>query len=183
MNVILLDNVENLGSIGDMVTVKPGYGRNYLLPSGKAALATRENVAEFEARRAELEKKLATTAGDQVLKAVGEHLHGSIRDVDCVGRYGGEEFILLLPETDKDAARRLSERLRKGIAAMNTDDLPNTTISMGIATFPEDGTNADELLLRADAALYEAKKKGRNRVVGYTETIPLPDVNPDAAEI
>lgn len=59
MNVILLDNVENLGSIGDMVTVKPGYGRNYLLPSGKAALATKVNVAEIEARRAELEKAAA----------------------------------------------------------------------------------------------------------------------------
>ena len=47
MNVILLDNVENLGSIGDLVTVKPGYGRNYLLPSGKAALATKQNVAEW----------------------------------------------------------------------------------------------------------------------------------------
>ena len=59
MNVILLDNVENLGSIGDMVTVKAGYGRNYLLPAGKAALATKQNVAEFEARRAELEKAAA----------------------------------------------------------------------------------------------------------------------------
>ena len=53
MNVILLDNVENLGAIGDLVTVKPGYGRNFLLPSGKAALATKANVAEFESRRAE----------------------------------------------------------------------------------------------------------------------------------
>jgi len=59
MNVILLDKVENLGDIGDLVTVKPGYGRNYLLPQGKAALATRENMAEFEARRAELEKAAA----------------------------------------------------------------------------------------------------------------------------
>jgi large subunit ribosomal protein L9 len=59
MNVILLDNVENLGALGDMVTVKPGYGRNYLLPSGKAALATHVNVAEFEARRADLEKAAA----------------------------------------------------------------------------------------------------------------------------
>lgn len=59
MNVILLDNVENLGSIGDMVSVKPGYGRNYLLPAGKAALATKDNVAEFEARRAELESAAA----------------------------------------------------------------------------------------------------------------------------
>jgi len=59
MNVILLDKVENLGDIGDLVTVKPGYGRNYLLPSGKASLATPENIAEFEARRADLEKHAA----------------------------------------------------------------------------------------------------------------------------
>lgn len=59
MNVILLDNVENLGNIGDLVTVKAGYGRNFLLPQGKAALATKDNVAEFEARRAELEKAAA----------------------------------------------------------------------------------------------------------------------------
>ena len=59
MNVILLDNVENLGSIGDLVKVKPGYGRNYLLPQGKAALATPKNIKEIEARRAELEKAAA----------------------------------------------------------------------------------------------------------------------------
>ena len=59
MNVILLEKVENLGDIGDLVTVKPGYGRNYLLPQGKAALATRANLAEVEARRAELEKAAA----------------------------------------------------------------------------------------------------------------------------
>ena len=59
MNVILLDNIENLGGIGDMVTVKAGYGRNYLLPQGKAALATKENIADFEARRAGLEKSAA----------------------------------------------------------------------------------------------------------------------------
>ncbi len=59
MNVILLDNVENLGNIGDLVKVKPGYGRNYLLPQGKAALATPENIKAIEARRAELEKAAA----------------------------------------------------------------------------------------------------------------------------
>ncbi len=59
MNVILLDKVENLGDIGDLVTVKPGYGRNYLLPSGKASLATPANIKEFEARRADLEKQAA----------------------------------------------------------------------------------------------------------------------------
>jgi large subunit ribosomal protein L9 len=59
MNVILLDNVENLGGIGDLVSVKAGYGRNYLLPQGKAALATKDNIAEFEARRTDLEKSAA----------------------------------------------------------------------------------------------------------------------------
>jgi len=59
MNVILLDKVENLGAIGDFVTVKSGYGRNYLIPSGKAALATKENIAEFDAKRVELEQHAA----------------------------------------------------------------------------------------------------------------------------
>jgi len=59
MNVILLDKVENLGAIGDLVTVKSGYGRNFLIPSGKAALATHTNIAEFESRRADLEKAAA----------------------------------------------------------------------------------------------------------------------------
>ena len=59
MNVILLDNIENLGGIGDLVSVKAGYGRNYLLPQGKAALATKDNIADFEKRRVELEKAAA----------------------------------------------------------------------------------------------------------------------------
>ena len=59
MNVILLDNIENLGKIGDLVSVKAGYGRNFLLPKGKAALATKDNIVEFEARRSGLEKAAA----------------------------------------------------------------------------------------------------------------------------
>jgi len=65
MNVILLDNVENLGSIGDLVKVKPGYGRNFLIPKGKAALATPDNMKAIEARRAELEK----AAGEELATA------------------------------------------------------------------------------------------------------------------
>ena len=60
MNVILLDNVENLGNIGDLVKVKPGYGRNFLIPQGKAALATPHNVEEIKLRKVELEKTAAT---------------------------------------------------------------------------------------------------------------------------
>lgn len=65
MNVILLETVENLGSIGDLVKVKPGFGRNFLLPQGKAALATPENIKAIEVRRAELEK----TAAEERTKA------------------------------------------------------------------------------------------------------------------
>ena len=61
MEVILLEKIENLGAMGDKVTVRPGYGRNYLVPKGKAKPATAENIAEFEARRAELEKLAAET--------------------------------------------------------------------------------------------------------------------------
>ena len=78
MNVILLENVENLGSIGDLVKVKPGYGRNYLLPKGKAALATPENMKEIEARRAELEK----AAAEELAQAKGRF--ESINGVELV---------------------------------------------------------------------------------------------------
>jgi large subunit ribosomal protein L9 len=74
MNVILLEKVENLGNIGDQVSVKSGYGRNFLLPKGKATIATAENIAVFEARRAELEAKQADELG--VAKVRAEKLQG-----------------------------------------------------------------------------------------------------------
>lgn len=99
MNVILLDNVENLGSIGDLVKVKPGYGRNYLIPQGKAALATPENIKQMEARRAELEKAAAeelATANERAKAFEGvelvitanagseDKLFGSVGPIDIV---------------------------------------------------------------------------------------------------
>lgn len=77
MEVILLQKVENLGNLGDRVKVRPGYGRNYLIPQGKAAPATPENVAAFEARRAELEKQAAEAlAAAEARKAAIEKLGG-----------------------------------------------------------------------------------------------------------
>lgn len=69
MNVILLDNVENLGNIGDLVKVKPGYGRNFLIPQGKAALATPQNIKEIEVRRAELMKAAAAEVASAKARA------------------------------------------------------------------------------------------------------------------
>ena len=115
------------------------------------------------------------TAGDKVLKAVGAFLQKSVRDVDSVGRYGGEEFIMFLPETVKEAAFILADRVRKGVSEIKVGSLPPVTISLGIATFPDDGKNIDDLLQRADAALYAAKENGRDQVVVYTEEIPVPE--------
>jgi len=99
MNVILLDKVENLGNIGDLVEVKPGYGRNFLIPQGKAALATARNIKEIETRRAELEQAAAaelaaaktrasTIDGLQVVITANagseEKLFGSVGPVDIV---------------------------------------------------------------------------------------------------
>ena len=74
MNVILLDKVENLGAIGDLVSVKSGYGRNYLIPAGKAALATAENIKDLEAKRSDLEKKAAEELA--AAKSRGELIQG-----------------------------------------------------------------------------------------------------------
>ena len=76
MNVILLDNVENLGNIGDLVTVKPGFGRNFLIPQGKAALATPQNIKEIEARR---EVRMPDGPIHELGEyEVGVHLHSSV---------------------------------------------------------------------------------------------------------
>jgi diguanylate cyclase (GGDEF)-like protein len=115
------------------------------------------------------------TAGDKVLKAVGAYLQDSIRDVDSIGRYGGEEFIMFLPETGKDAAFVLADRLRKGVAEIEVNSLPRCTISLGISTFPEDGKTLEDLIKKADAALYAAKESGRNRVMKYAQGIQLPE--------
>jgi len=119
--------------------------------------------------------KYGHTNGDSVLKAVGAYLQKSIRDVDSVGRYGGEEFIMFLPETGSESAYILADRLRKGVAQLEVGNLPAVTISLGIATFPDDGKSIEELVQKADAALYAAKENGRNQVVIYNQDIPLPD--------
>ena len=90
MEVILLEKVENLGGIGDKVTVKPGFGRNYLLPQGKATLATPANLAEFEARRAELEAKAAEELA--AAKARAEKLEGARVEISALVGAEGKLF-------------------------------------------------------------------------------------------
>jgi diguanylate cyclase (GGDEF)-like protein len=110
--------------------------------------------------------------GDQVLRALADRLNHNIRGVDILGRYGGDEFSILLPETDLRTARAIARRLRQGIAdnPISTDDgLLSITISQGIAIANEEMPNLEALLNLADAAMYAAKQGGRDRVeVGET---------------
>lgn len=105
--------------------------------------------------------------GDQVLRAVAERCRCNLREVDVLGRYGGEEFVVLLPETELEAARQAAERLRRqvGQTSISTDQAPVTiTLSLGVATLGAECADLAGLLECADQMLYAAKQAGRNRV-------------------
>lgn len=108
-------------------------------------------------------------AGDIVLRSLGERVRRILRTSDTFGRYGGEEFLVVLPEADITQASRVAERIRSAVAS-ETIALPGTTeriqvtISLGVAIYPTDGATIQELLNAADKAMYWAKKLGRNQV-------------------
>ena len=107
--------------------------------------------------------------GDSVLRQTAQELLSDVRTHDVLGRYGGEEFGLLMPGLDKAGGMRAAERVRAGIAALAFDRggaLIHISVSAGVATFPEDGGDSAALLAAADSALYAAKASGRNRVAG-----------------
>ncbi len=98
--------------------------------------------------------------GDKILQKFSKMMKETIRDVDFLGRYGGDEFIAVLPETDSTFAFEVAERMRKKIAAQ--DLKPRVTLSIGVATFPQDSNDKDMLVETADQACYEAKQLGGN---------------------
>lgn len=109
-------------------------------------------------------------AGDAVLRGLVDELSVNVRDIDVVCRYGGEEFAIIFPETPADKAHEVMSRLRACVAAREfpIDEKGKTvriTVSSGVAVFPQDGADALELVGKADAALYVAKKAGKNQVV------------------
>jgi len=100
----------------------------------------------------------ATPAGDALLKKATEVFKNTMREIDSICRYGGEEFVITLPQTDKKGAQQAADRLLVQVRVY----LANT-VSIGIATFPEDASDGKALIERADTALYEAKHSGKNR--------------------
>lgn len=106
-------------------------------------------------------------AGDLVLRQVGKILQSQVRSTDMAGRHGGEEFAVLLPDTGHDAALGTAERVRSALSHTPIEFQGHTvrvTASLGVVTYPEHGLTSEELVRRADVALYAAKRAGRDRV-------------------
>ena len=115
-------------------------------------------------------------AGDLALQKIGALLHDTFRQSDTVGRYGGEEFVVILPETDMTAAQQKMEFLRESVAntpisVATSGEKVKVTISAGLASFPQDGESAAELFALADERMFQAKGQGRNRVVAGGEVV------------
>ena len=108
--------------------------------------------------------------GDEVLRQVSTILKQNLRKVDLLCRYGGEEFVVIAPATTGQNAIGLADKLRKAIAQFPFPGIPRpVTISAGVSEYPAQGESRDDLVRAADAALYRAKQKGRNRVEGATK--------------
>jgi diguanylate cyclase (GGDEF)-like protein len=108
--------------------------------------------------------------GDEVLRALGRAIRGSIRTVDTAYRYGGDEFVVLLPETDYAGAFVVAEKIRSDaqeIGARLEGEGASTSVSVGLVSHPEDGLTAEELVRAADRAMYNAKALGKNQISGY----------------
>jgi diguanylate cyclase (GGDEF)-like protein/putative nucleotidyltransferase with HDIG domain len=120
-------------------------------------------------------------AGDAVLKGIAETFRTQLRHYDVPARFGGEEFAILLPETPPEQALEIAERIRRAVAAaaidVETSSEPiHATVSIGVAAYPRDAADANELIHQADLAVYRAKLQGRNRVLdASSEPLVVPE--------
>jgi diguanylate cyclase (GGDEF)-like protein len=111
--------------------------------------------------------------GDRVLHGVGEVVASGVRKLDTAARYGGDEFVVLLPETDPTGAFVLAEKIRLGVRGLQLGlppGSPQPSLSVGVVSYPDDGRSVDELMISADGAMYASKRAGKDRVTG----IPMP---------
>jgi len=163
-----LTGLFNRGYVDDRLAIELSRARRY----GKQL-----SIAVIDADRFKsLNDTHGHSAGDLVLRTIGAMLRESFRQSDTAGRYGGEEFVVILPETDIEAAQRKVERLREQVASTpialaTRREKIQMTISAGLASFPQDGEDAAELLASADERMFQAKREGRNRVVASAAVV------------
>ncbi|MDQ7799069.1 MAG: GGDEF domain-containing protein [Candidatus Edwardsbacteria bacterium] len=170
----LLARVKRLASTDDLTGI---YNRRYFFQRFKQEL---ERSTRYGRRTALLMLDIdhfkhyndvhGHQMGDSLLKKLAQLLSISIRQPDFIARYGGEEFVVVAPETGREEVVQLAEKLRSAVEKhpfLMRESQPDgkITISIGVAVFPEDGRSVDEMVGKADAALYIAKDLGRNRVV------------------
>ena len=151
------------------------HSRRYITDAGNAAvehaidkkLSFAVAIVDID-RFKQINDRFGHAAGDEVLKAVAAAMRAACRDSDTLGRYGGEEFAVLLQGIGQDHALVAAERLRKAVADVAVrygDQIITPTASVGVACLSAADLEFDQLLIRADRALYQAKAEGRNRVV------------------
>ncbi len=107
--------------------------------------------------------------GDRVLRGVGDVIRSGGRRIDTSARYGGDEFVVLLPETDPSGAFVLAEKIRQEVAEINVPvgaSAIRPSVSIGVVSYPDDGRTSDELMITADTSMYRSKRAGKNRVTG-----------------
>jgi two-component system cell cycle response regulator len=162
-----LTGLFNRGQVDERFAIELGRARRY----GKPLTVAMIDLDHFKA----LNDAHGHIAGDIVLRTIGSILRNSFRESDTAGRYGGEEFMVILPETGMDAAEQKLESLRKLVASTPfalspRSEQAHVTISVGLASFPQDGESAGDLFACADERMFEAKRDGRNRVVAGKST-------------
>jgi diguanylate cyclase (GGDEF)-like protein len=116
-------------------------------------------------------------SGDKLLQAVADVIRGDVRVTDVAARYAGDEFVLLLPDTDLAGALRVADKVRVDISRLalpHDGQVIRTSASIGLVTYPDDGRTWTELMRRADLAMYEAKRRGRDQVVRYAREVAVP---------
>jgi diguanylate cyclase (GGDEF)-like protein len=117
----------------------------------------------------QINDRLGHFFGDRVLRGVGEVIRASGRKIDTSARYGGDEFVVVLPETDPTGAYVLAEKIRLGVADLKVEvsgSVLQPSVSIGVVSYPEDGATSDELMITADSSMYRSKRAGKNRVTG-----------------
>jgi diguanylate cyclase (GGDEF)-like protein len=115
----------------------------------------------------ECNDKFGHLVGDMVLNEIGRRIKENVREVDMVSRFGGEEFLVFAPNTSKESATLFAERIRRSIEGSFIrayDEKVHLTVSVGVASYPEDTAHCQDLIGKSDQALYQAKKSGKNKV-------------------